>query len=68
MLCSFAISVPFWIIHATQHGRCSGFQALVLNAVFNVCLLALFVNFHQSSYKERTDSRRHETGSQEKAL
>ncbi|BDA40990.1 Putative elongation of fatty acids protein DDB_G0272012 [Coccomyxa sp. Obi] len=52
---SFAASVPFWWMHATSQG-CSGFGAIVFNAVFNFLLLLLFRNFHRISYssKKRT--------------
>ncbi|CAL5227098.1 g10004 [Coccomyxa viridis] len=62
---SFTVSVPFWIIHATQGGKCSGFQALVLNAAFNLCLLFLFVNFHRKSYQGRQKAHREQNAEKE---
>jgi hypothetical protein len=50
---SFLISVPFWYLHIIMPGSgagCSGFGAMVFNAAFNLALLCLFINFHQTSY------------------
>ena len=49
LLCSFAVSVPFWWQHANGK-RCSGFNAMVFNAVFNLILLGLFIDFHWRTY------------------
>jgi hypothetical protein len=47
-VCSFVCCIPFLYLHFT--GGCSGFQAWLFNACFNVILLALFANFHRASY------------------
>ena len=40
--------MPFVRLHATK--GCSGFEAWLFNAVFNVALLVLFSNFHRATY------------------
>ncbi len=52
-MCSFLISIPFFVTHLRAERRedeCSGFRAWVFNAVFNAALLCLFVDFHRRSY------------------
>lgn len=36
--------------------QCSGFRAMLFNAVFNSALLALFVQFHRRTYKAKKRS------------
>jgi hypothetical protein len=50
---SFAASIPFWWLHAASAQGCSGYGAMVFNAVFNVLLLLLFMDFHRRSYAAR---------------
>lgn len=38
------------VVSLISTGGCSGFGAWVFNAVFNVSLLALFVNFYSKNY------------------
>ena len=50
---SFLISIPFFVTHlraTRRQDQCSGFNAWVFNAVFNLALLLLFVDFHRRSY------------------
>ena len=47
-MCSFVCTLPFLYLHATK--GCSGFEALLFNAVFNVALLVLFSNFKRATY------------------
>ena len=42
--------MPFWWLHFTGPG-CSGFKAMVFNAVFNLLLLGLFVDFHRRTFR-----------------
>ncbi|KAK9823087.1 hypothetical protein WJX72_000106 [[Myrmecia] bisecta] len=54
---SFAISTRFWYLHWLT-GRCSGLHAMLFNASFNLLLLALFINFHRSSYRASSRARK----------
>ena len=49
---SFLVSVLMLYYHFTGLG-CSGIWGWCFNAVFNVSLLALFVDFHGKSYADR---------------
>jgi len=45
---SFLCCVPFLRLHASK--GCSGFEAWLFNAVFNLALLLLFSSFHRKTY------------------
>ena len=40
--------MPFLRLHASK--GCSGFEAWLFNAVFNLALLLLFSSFHRKTY------------------
>ncbi|OAY70021.1 putative elongation of fatty acids protein [Ananas comosus] len=47
---SFAVSLVFLCYHFRSAAGCRGMSGWLFNAVFNVSLLALFLNFHTRAY------------------